>query len=193
MSSAPIFWALLACVWCGCAELPGLENTRCADPDRPCGAGYYCDPYNLCVIDSPISVECFGNEDCPGELVCDPAFHVCRPCGADSECPGSSVCLVAEKRCIQCASNGDCKTGRCVGGQCKGCTSDQECEPGVGCLVPEDPNKSGRCASCPSGDGGAECESNLCINQVCRRCQNDDPCDIGAVCKNGSCVSGEES
>lgn len=191
----------LACIQYICTA----ESTpviRCMT-DGQCGTGKRC-LRGTCVADS---VECFGNEDCPGLMVCQANTCVSSGtsgCTQDDQCGTGKICEAPE--CVAgCQGPSDCPGQECVQGRCVAatttCSTHTECDDGNDCTVDFCQNTD--CANLPKvADGccGVDADCNdgnplttdrcvdyHCQNMVNAQCQVDGDCDDGNPCTRGVC------
>lgn len=117
------------CTSRGCAndeecELNEVQDLRCVLDDTLVP---YCSP--VCVTDGDCTAAGFAGLFCKDGVCHDP------PCVTDDDCPSDEVCLRYTGTCTPacqsagCGSYGECQPD----GHC-GCTSDDECWDGLGCV-----------------------------------------------------------
>ncbi len=81
---------------------------------------------------------CFNGRCAPGQ-VCEPMANICVDCLADTDCNGGDVCNTTTRECVECTSNAQCAlvVGRPVcdaaSATCVGCASDADCTNGEVC------------------------------------------------------------
>ncbi|MCP4594513.1 MAG: hypothetical protein GY842_27595 [bacterium] len=138
-------------------------------------------------VEPPPVVECEGDTDCDGNLVCDEGRCVEAPaplpededvgapdpspdpnaeCGGNADCAESEICEDGECVGIDCAEDGDCADGEiCEYGMCflVACVQDEDCADWEIC-------DSGECVEAEFG------------------CLEDTDCAVDEICEDGECV-----
>jgi hypothetical protein len=165
--------------WCGRCDCPPQPqplngNGLVCETSADCPAGDAAmRAASVCALGK--CAECETDADCPAELpACAPVgggsvqmFNKCLECMMDTHCP-------AEKP--HCVNAGG------IGGVCRSCASNAECELGV-C------GTAGCVAQC---NEDSECMNPLmhCVNQRCEviACSDSSVCAVNAECRDGSCA-----
>lgn len=149
----------------------------CADDGDCYGAVPHCDTA------AQQCVACASDEDCPGELICEPVTGECRDCVTNDHCsePDRPICDPASRQCTAtCASDDDCPSSDGPGF----CDPDDgvcyDCLPTAGCLFCEQDTHS--CVWCLSDDDCIASRPVCGPSLFCTAaCTSDDDCP-GSVC-----------
>lgn len=208
---------ILLGVAAGCSDDSGEPASDAAIPDASLGVDAV--PLGTCVDDGDCfgavphcdtaqerCVACATDDDCPGELFCEPITGECRDCVTDDHCPSPArpICDPASRQCTAtCVDNGDCPTGDGPGfcdttdGVCYDCLPtagclfcEQNTHSCVGCLTDDDcPANRPTCgpslscsATCSSDNdcGGDVCDT---AKGLCAECVTNSDCGSEEVCQ----------
>ncbi len=138
-------------------------------PGETCGARHDAPTYDHCVVKSTCSCSC--DSDCaPGQLCgAGECLSLLPTCKDDQDCQDAGAALCLTRRDSTCPGGG----GRTNVGRC-GCVCDDDCAPGLICVLAEDAGTGQGYCSGHQGLGDVVCDSDAeCVHLL----------GAGAVCK----------